>query len=509
MTNIFCINLKRDIGKKKCMTDIIKKLNGEFFKGHDIRIIDNNKITLKDSLSYECTRAAKSAKLELLNNFFSNSNKDYLCIFEDDIIIHNNFYEYFNKVIDFANNNIFKLIYLGVSTSINNINNPKNELNIINFNKFDKKRYAGAYGVIIHKSTLQYINYRANDTALYYKPFDIFCLGYIQDTYPENCFICNPQIVLPNITTSNIRGNRDQTIIWKNTNAILENYIFQKQIPFFVLIDNNNTKIKRFMKYVGQFIPHVKIIFITTKYLLNYLNYHINLNFDFIIINNCYNNINKRINIYLLKNKHLFFNYYIITNIYINWIDINYDFFDIINDKIKNHSLLSFKINKCPRCPVNIIQRCYNEKILNGFSIIKIDCEYSDELHIDNDYFYTVNQCYEISNNTFHNITEDDLIQDLKNNKKFKYNLQSWILHKLYVILQNITKNNIKKIKSNKYLLKNEHKHYILNSNLKYTNKKNIILLKINNKTTKYILSDNVSFNNYFSFNYIISIIIN
>lgn len=334
-SNIFFINMKKNVGKRSLIEPIVTKLGAVIWDGIDKSLYDNNGKLISLCKMEDRTRAAKEAKIELLKYFLKNCNQNYLILFEDDIILHKKFYKYFNCLIQYANSyeqsksNKFKLIYMGVSCYVHEQqNNCHFEIRELPQTRY---RYSGAYGVVIHRSIINSIIRKSNDSFLYNRPFDIATLGHIQLSYPNECFICSPQLVIPNITISDIRNPRSQNIFWSLCHIDEAQYVFHKSIPLFVLSDDSELLIDKFISLLTIFVPYVHPVFICTN----------NNN----IIASKYENAYEVI--YLSDFSHNAIKdvldtqtEYAITNIYVNWTKNIHNIFDgntnikyIIHDK--------------------------------------------------------------------------------------------------------------------------------------------------------------------------------
>lgn len=372
-TNVFFINMEKNIGKRKSIEELVTNLSGTIWNGVDNSSYDEHGILLKINGHDINTRSAKEAKLNLFNYFLSSCTQDYLVLFEDDIVVHKKFYEHYQQVITFANINKFKLIYFGVSCNvpkINNNNNNNNESNNLTISLLPKTnyRFSGAYGVIIHRSVLKSIISKSNDPFLFNKPFDIYSLGHIQLSYPDECFICDPQIVIPMITISDIRDPRDQDLFWNYCHINPDEYMLYDSYKnsvtrkMYILADQNKEKLKQFVIHLAMLIPYVDPIFILEK------------QNDTKFFTELYGKIYKTIVIdditpnalhQLITNEK-----YILTNIYVNWTkNVN-----IIFNDIESNSNITYNIKTCPKCSFNIDNNKnttdVNQKILNGFTII-------------------------------------------------------------------------------------------------------------------------------------------
>jgi len=107
----YCLSYNNEV-KKSNMENRFKKLGIEckFYSG--IKHTDNrlkyagNKINKRQwSITY--------SHLDILNDFYYNNNNKYAVICEDDILIHNNFKEIFNKIINDFNILELDILLLG------------------------------------------------------------------------------------------------------------------------------------------------------------------------------------------------------------------------------------------------------------------------------------------------------------------------------------------------------------------------------------------------------------
>jgi GR25 family glycosyltransferase involved in LPS biosynthesis len=107
----YCLSYNNEV-KKSNMENRFKKLGIEckFYSG--IKHTDNrlkyagNKINKRQwSITY--------SHLDILNDFYYNNNNKYAVVCEDDILIHNNFKEIFNKIINDFNILELDILLLG------------------------------------------------------------------------------------------------------------------------------------------------------------------------------------------------------------------------------------------------------------------------------------------------------------------------------------------------------------------------------------------------------------
>lgn len=361
-SNIFFINLKKNVGKKSVINHIASKLHATIFNGIDKSIYDKNiMITQNRHLS---TRAAKESKLSLLSHFIDTCPHNYLVLFEDDVVIHRNFFDLFNKTIEFANSHTFKLIYLGVSCKVK-LQNSTDTFHIHNL-PTENFRYSGAYGVVIHRSIIPQIILKSNDPFLFNRPFDIYSLGSIQLSHPHDCFITVPQLVIPYVSISDIRAPRNQYDFWSICDIDPAFYLINSPIPLFVRCFDDKQKIINFVVMLSSFIPYIEPIFVSKSNIVQDIFGNI---FKTILTDNfsVVDNIQKN-------------NKYAITDIYVNWTcDID-NIFEI-------SSSVKYIASGCPLCNNSIVN---NIELVNG---IEIYCDNDNLDIIDNKKLYSTYSC--------------------------------------------------------------------------------------------------------------------
>ncbi len=295
--NVYFINMKKDIGRYIHIKPIVDKLNGNIWEGEDPTIIDTNGYAASFADVSVGTNAAKEAKLKLFNHFLKTSKSEYLFLFEDDIIIHKDFFNNLEKINNFMKETKPKLFYFGVSGNIKNIAEDNNIIIKKLFDNNTKEPVSGAYSVCINRNIINHIILRIKNPILKNKPFDMTCLGQIQTAYPNDCYICHPPMVIPYLKKSNIRDNRNQYEFNKMININYADYIKPREYPIFVKI-NEPTNIQYFDKLINSIEPYFK-----TYYLVNESNYSIIIKtdkiYDIIMIDNDFD-YDKFI--YLLKN---------------------------------------------------------------------------------------------------------------------------------------------------------------------------------------------------------------
>lgn len=268
---ICIINLKKDYGRYLSSQNIIKVFGGNFIEAYDCNKINKNGYLeiLQNSNVY--TQSAKQTKREILQNFYNKSNKDYILIFEDDIYLHNDLFTdqsiIFNQINSFISKKKPKLLYLGISKEFRSSYNNTSHLKFVSFvDKFDTniKLCSGAYGFMLRKDMIPYVLLRIDNPTFSKNPFDIYCLSYISYTYPDDSYVIEPQLVVPDISHSNIRKNYNQDLMWNILGTNMTNYY----IPIIGILYSNVINIEsfeHFNKSINCITPIIKIIYYGKK----------------------------------------------------------------------------------------------------------------------------------------------------------------------------------------------------------------------------------------------------
>ena len=162
-----------------------------------------------------------------------------ILILEDDVILDNEFEVKFLKFME-AIRSDWKVVQLGASqydwSSVN-------EEEAIKAGFYYPKRIhtCGSFAIGLNFDVLNNLDEAIN---CFESPFDLLPLGEIYDKYKEHCFVCYPNIVMPDVTTSNIRGGRNQYEHASKMRWNIENFEFPLSKPHvnFILADADSYK---------------------------------------------------------------------------------------------------------------------------------------------------------------------------------------------------------------------------------------------------------------------------
>ena len=518
MKQVNIIHLEQDIGRFHHMQPLKKPVNGDFWNGEYAIKVDENGYSIKKIKDF--TYCAKLAKYKLLKKFYDETDFDYIVVFEDDVVWHNKFYEYWNQILDSIKKiKQWKVIYMGVSTYLQQPLKIKSD---IEFMKLPPgKIYTGAYAFFLHRDAIPIVLDRITDNNILQEPFDVTCLGYLQTKYRNECYLTNPQIILADVSGSNIRHSRKQDVFSHKINWNLKNYAVPNKIPFFIISCENVYRLCKKIKSINRLMPIVNPIIIqTTKYnsamekmLLEYKSQGI----DYYTIRVSEENRHSKL-LEFLNNFSILTKYFFISTTSIGFPDqLPTYFFDMIeNDigsKYSSINYISIALNHCKRCnPINYLSHVSNISPFISFSIIKTKTlqllKSNEKVKTIDIGCYLLDTCKEISDNSFHNISRDDIVQyinydshmyDLykikKINTKFIKIIIDWA--KWYFISE------INKIIDNGEVVNNQTHVYITISN-KYRKKFNTSEFRLMGISYQYmgnvliVSLDNTTYNNIF-----------
>jgi glycosyltransferase involved in cell wall biosynthesis/GR25 family glycosyltransferase involved in LPS biosynthesis len=142
--------------------------------------------------------------LSILADAKKNHYKNIL-ILEDDIILSKNFESQFSSFINSIPAD-WKLINLGSSQyhwdSVNKVEAIKN-----GWYTPVRLHTCGSFAIGIDNSIYELL---IDAASSFESPFDLLPMGEIYQKYPSNCFVAYPNIVMPDVSSSNIRSVRNQ-----------------------------------------------------------------------------------------------------------------------------------------------------------------------------------------------------------------------------------------------------------------------------------------------------------
>jgi GR25 family glycosyltransferase involved in LPS biosynthesis len=150
-----------------------------------------SKINSSGALAYLYTM--KNILTDAVNN---NYNRILIC--DDDIIFHKDFINQFDNKVKTLNNFNWKLLYLGASQL-----NYWDKITVLNSEYYlPKGTTDGSFAVGIDRSIVSELLQTLNGNIL---PFDTGPLRYIQSKYSNECLVMYPNIVIADVSNSDIQ----------------------------------------------------------------------------------------------------------------------------------------------------------------------------------------------------------------------------------------------------------------------------------------------------------------
>lgn len=251
---IFYINLESRIDKKRKMEEVLA-YNGVFaerfsaingYSKINKKIYNNLKKTKYD---VELGRRALSSpgalgclmSVRSIIKKAKEMNLKKILLFDDDLIFSKNFNINIQKINELPSD--WKLLYLGAS--------QHSWSNIHDFNKnfYYAKNTAGTFAVGIDSSIFDEI---LNISSKFELPIDSYLERFIQKKYYKKCFVFKNNLIIADVTDSNIRDSQDQLTRSKKMKWNLSQYNFnrfkKRKIAIGVTTYNRISYLKEFIK---------------------------------------------------------------------------------------------------------------------------------------------------------------------------------------------------------------------------------------------------------------------
>lgn len=187
--------------------------------------------------------------LEILNDAKRNGYKKFLII-EDDIILHKNFEEEFENFYSVLPND-WKVLQLGASQYDWGSVNIEQALN----DHYYFPRQLDTCGSFAIAFDIGVVDEVIEAVSAFDAPFDHLPLGEIYERYLGKCFVAYPNLIMPDVGDSSIRGGRCQythgeRVKWQVTNF---NYPYPRPTVAVILSSSEN------LKYFAGFSNHAQM----------------------------------------------------------------------------------------------------------------------------------------------------------------------------------------------------------------------------------------------------------
>jgi hypothetical protein len=440
--DITIIHLNKDIGRIHYINYITSLFtNANIYLSDSCHDIDGN---IKEPESP--TKKISKAHYDVINK----STVDYHLIFEDDVILHNDFNKLMPLVNTFIHNHDFTILYLGISDPLD----YKNEFSIHILEPL--QIYSGAFAYIVNnkykKEILNEFKY-LND-----KEHDIYVYGKFQ--MKRTTYITDPPLAISNVESSNVRQIRNQSLFSSRVKWNLMNYISFIKIPLIIVTYCSESIFKRFYNLIKTWLPSIEI--------------HI------LIINNSFDNLQSKHYFEKLGENFKIYNFNtfghkkintVIREIVLN-LNSSSQIFGVINSNIGwtlnlNNNFFQSILNP-DNFNVSFIETSKFYQGLCFFNKLCINKEMRIETLIENNYFYQFSHLTKIDSSKIMNLCGDDLRFDLASYLKLLdiqlyehvriKNINEWLI--LFIKWwEDYFIHSINKILKNKYVV-NSNNHF-------------------------------------------------
>lgn len=335
--NAYMLHLRKHVGRFENMKAFLDKYNIKTINGIDHIKYDNGYQLTNCSVN-KGTIANNKGMIQILNLHQKTKNEDdFLIIFEDDILPHKEFNQYYDKVIDYLRENTWNVFYFGVSsrptyTEIGKIGDFKIVQN--------KLSCSGAFAVAIHNSVIGFLIDTINENIT--KPFDVYGLKAVLEKYNKTYSI-QPPLVITDVSSSSIRGYRDQNkfnkfLRWNDKLYSSPKYV----IPLIIISTGNLHKLDNILELISTLKPLVEPVIIHTSEITRYRKYYKNA-IKILSASSSGEIIN------LIKQ--FKYTFYGIIHENVNWKQpLPDNFFDIILDTVNDTTDIVAKIKTCGLC---------------------------------------------------------------------------------------------------------------------------------------------------------------
>lgn len=166
-------------------------------------------------------------------------------IIEDDAILDLNFNKKFDEFISVVGDN-WKVLMLGAS-QYNWDSVPENAENSGYY--YPKLMdTCGSFAIALDADILDELTEMLQH---YESPFDLLPMGHLYEKYYGECFVAYPNIVIPDVRTSSMRGGRDQYSHGERMKWKMENFDFPLPKPRVNVIVNSPVNIKYINSFSG------------------------------------------------------------------------------------------------------------------------------------------------------------------------------------------------------------------------------------------------------------------
>lgn len=184
------------------------------------------------------------------------NNYEKILILEDDVILDDNFEHKFESLIRAVSND-WRVIQLGASQYDWSSVDDKKSLDQGFY--FPRRIHTcGSFAIGLHKDVLGLLYDAIN---CYESPFDVLPLGEIYEKFLGKCYVSYPNIVMPDVTSSNIRDGRNQYDHSKKMRWKIENFNFPQPKPLVKFLLKSLHNYKKFIELRKFFENYFEVAF--------------------------------------------------------------------------------------------------------------------------------------------------------------------------------------------------------------------------------------------------------
>lgn len=256
---IYVINLPKQLNRKVTIISQFNKLGIKFKFIDGINGLDPKYIKLWKN--YKIKPGLWGYYMVMINIFKDAIKLGYksIVVFDDDVVFHKNF-QYINKTLEDLLKKPWLTILLGASEQ--SWNNYNNEI-IKNNGYYTPKITDGSFAICYNYPSFHYL---LNECIKFKGTYDSYTLRSLYEKYPNNCFVIYPNIVIADVSNSNLRERRNMIEECNKFRWNLDDYNYYSRgepITIFIYFkDQINKLVKLIPKILKQDYTniHIKIL---------------------------------------------------------------------------------------------------------------------------------------------------------------------------------------------------------------------------------------------------------
>ncbi len=198
--------------------------------------------------------------LSILKDARSKKHKRIL-ILEDDVLLDYNFHDKFDKFIRSIPED-WKILQFGASQySWTNVDMRQAKLN--GFYHPSQLDTCGSFAIAFNH---QIFDELIEVQSAFESPFDHLAMGELYENHIGKCFVCYPNIVMPDVASSSIRNARNQIEHSMKMRWPIENFPYPLPRPSIAVIVQNSNNIKLIEKFdIFQNMPFSLRVYLNTE----------------------------------------------------------------------------------------------------------------------------------------------------------------------------------------------------------------------------------------------------